>query len=159
MVPALREFDQQYSKLTSLHQVTNHFEVPWDLAGRSKGYLREVARAETARRLTVAAIALKRYQLAHNTYPTSLSELVPAFFSHVPNDLMDGKPLRYQLEPDGSFLLYSVGEDGKDDGGDPTYTGPSTTKDWTTGRDMVWPRAATPKEVEDFEKRGGALGK
>ena len=159
MVPALREFDQQYSKLISLHHATNHFELGLDLSASLKTYFRKVATAETARRLAVTAIALKRYQLAHNTYPASLGELVPAFLSHVPNDLMDGKPLRYRLEPDGSFLLYSVGEDGKDDGGDPTYTGPSTTKDWTTGRDMVWPRAATPKEVEDFEKRGGALGK
>jgi hypothetical protein len=47
------------------------------------------------------------------------------------------------------FLLYSVGEDGRDDGGDPT---PQEAKKryrqiWD-GRDAVWPSAATPEEAK-----------
>jgi hypothetical protein len=58
--------------------------------------------------------------------------------------------LRYKLQADGSFLLYSVGEDGEDNGGDPT---PTTTavNNWLKGRDFVWPRPATAEEVEDYQ--------
>ena len=38
---------------------------------------------------------------------------------------MDGQPLRYRRNADGTFLLYSIGENGKDDGGNPSGNGPS----------------------------------
>ncbi len=31
---------------------------------------------------------------------------------------MDENPLRYRLKPEGAFVLYSIGEDGKHKGGD-----------------------------------------
>ncbi len=107
---------------------------------------------EIARRITVTIIALKRYQLAHNAYPATLNELVPQYLAEVPKDFMDGKPLCYKLQPDGNFLLYSVGEDGEDNGGDPT---PTSGNNWLKGRDIVWPRAATAKEIEDYQKAQG----
>jgi hypothetical protein len=55
---------------------------------------------------------------------------------------MSGKSLCYRLKPDGSFLLYSVGEDGKDDGGDPKPAGGNRYGLWG-GRDAVWPMAAS----------------
>ena len=67
---------------------------------------------------------------------------------------MDGKPLRYRRKEDGTFWLYSVGENGKDDGGDgsppPTYLA-STFKTWYKMRDAVWPAPATPDEVKKYE--------
>jgi hypothetical protein len=113
-------------------------------------YLLRLAGNETGRRLTVTAIALERFHLQRNAYPASLNELVPAFLPQIPTDFMDGKPMRYRLQPDGHFLLYSVGEDGKDDGGDGTSDGFAT--DWVRPRDIVWPRAATPQEVADYLK-------
>jgi hypothetical protein len=83
----------------------------------------------------VTAIALKRYQLRHGNYPTDLSMLVPEFLSTVPRDPVDGKLLRYRLNPDGTFLLYSVGEDGKDDGGDASL--PKSIN----GSNFYWARA------------------
>ena len=62
---------------------------------------------------------------------------------------MDGKALRYRLRPaDADFLLYSVGEDGKDDGGDPAQREDkkSYRQIWD-GRDAVWPSAATAEEA------------
>ena len=44
---------------------------------------------------------------------------MPEFVPKVPLDPVDGQPLRYRRNADGTFLLYSVGENGKDDGGNP----------------------------------------
>jgi hypothetical protein len=99
----------------------------------------------TFREMTTTAIALKRHQLRYGHWPANLAALVPEFLPGVPRDLMDGQPLRYRVRPAGSFLLYSVGEDGKDDGGNPVPAGDSTGP-WDyrgEGRDWVWPQAST----------------
>ena len=75
------------------------------------------AEAEARRRILIAAIALKRYRGRHGGYPKALQELVPELLQSPPIDFMDGKPLRYQLTDDGHFVLYSVGLDCVDDGG------------------------------------------
>jgi hypothetical protein len=46
---------------------------------------------------------------------------------------MDGQPLRYRPNPDGTFLLYSVDLDGRDDGGKP-HGGTGGTN----GNDLIW---------------------
>jgi hypothetical protein len=110
-------------------------------------------RVETARRVLVAAIALKRFQLKHGQLPARLNELVPEFLKSVPIDPNDGKSLRYHPNADGTYLLYSVGDDGKDDGGDPTNTASgSSSLYWQQNhvRDWVWPQPATPAEVQFF---------
>ncbi len=63
------------------------------------------------------SVALERHRLAHKAYPATLAELVPAYLSVLPNDLLTGEPLHYWLNPDGLYTLYSVGWDRKDDGG------------------------------------------
>ena len=60
-------------------------------------------------------LALKIYQERHGKLPGSLSELVPEFFPQVPVDDFDGKPFRYLP---GKKLIYSVGPDLKDSGGE-----------------------------------------
>jgi hypothetical protein len=100
-----------------------------------------IMQQETQGSLMIAAIALQRYQLRHGTLPPDLESLAPEFLSAVPVDYMNGKPLHYRLEPDGSFRLYSVGRDGADDGGDPAPV--AAWKRYSTiwdGRDAVWPR-------------------
>lgn len=99
-----------------------------------------VTRRETERRLTVVAIALRRYELRQGHWPASLSALVPEWLRAVPMDQMSGKPLVYRLNADGTFALYSVGEDGQDDGGDP-HPAPPIAPDLWSGRDAVWPTA------------------
>ena len=99
-------------------------------------------RAETQRRLTVAAIALKRYELRHQSKPATLATLVPEFLSAVPIDPMSGKPLSYRTNQTG-YVLYSAGEDGVDDGGDPLPPAGSKATDIWSGRDAVWPTAAS----------------
>jgi hypothetical protein len=100
-----------------------------------------VAHNETERQMALAAITLKRFQLRHGRLPPDLAALVPEFFAELPWDCMSGKPLCYRLKPGGGFLLYSVGDDGQDNGGDPS---PLSGKDvglWE-GRDAVWPAVA-----------------
>jgi hypothetical protein len=98
----------------------------------------------TLHEMVITAIALKRYELRHGQLPQSLALLVPEFLAEAPHDFMDGQPLRYRLNGDGFFTLYSVGEDGQDDGGDPSTADSDKERQneppWA-GRDWVWPRA------------------
>lgn len=89
--------------------------------------------------LYVAAIAAKRYQLDHGSPPESLQALVPDYLPEVPTDPMDGKPLRYSRSG-RHFLLYSIGTDGKDDGGNPART--AKKRSLLEGKDIVWPKPA-----------------
>ena len=98
-------------------------------------------RSETQRRLTITALALERFRLRHGKYPPELAALVPQFLSAVPIDLMSAKPLRYRLNADGTFTLYSVGEDGRDDGGDPSLASAANKFGLWEGKDAVWPTA------------------
>ncbi|UCG46280.1 MAG: hypothetical protein JSU94_12320 [Phycisphaerales bacterium] len=74
--------------------------------------VREMAALRTAH----AAIAVERYRLATAELPQMLAELVPTYLDAVPKDPFDGNDLRYRPLEAG-FIVYSVGEDGKDDGG------------------------------------------
>ena len=102
----------------------------------------------------ITAIALKRYELQHHQLPDTLDKLVPDFLESVPTDYMDGQPLRYRRNADGSFLLYSVGENGKDDGGDPTLEkgAESSSFNWQNPHalDWVWPQPATAEEIQKY---------
>jgi hypothetical protein len=69
-------------------------------------------------RLLLAHIALRRYRLANHAYPTSLDELVLQYLDAVPVDPFSGKNLIYRRLEEG-YQLYSIGPDGKDDGGTP----------------------------------------
>jgi hypothetical protein len=115
--------------------------------------LNRVLAAEVSRELATTALALKRYQLRHGQYPTELSALVPEYLAAVPRDPADGQPLRYRPRPDGTFLLYSVGEDGTDNGGDAAPALKSDTFGWQRGRDLVWPCPATAEEVSAYQQK------
>lgn len=115
-----------------------------------------IFRTQAAHQILIAAIALKRYQLRHGTYPSQLAMLTPEFVAEVPYDPVDGKPLRYHLNPDGTFALYSIGEDGKDDAGDASPVNSSKTTTWQQGRDWVWPLPASDEEIRLFYAKEAA---
>ena len=73
-------------------------------------------RAVTRLQLTVIAVALERYRKAHGRFPAKLAGLQPRFLKKIPADLYLEKPFRYKPKKNG-YLLYSVGENSKDDGG------------------------------------------
>jgi hypothetical protein len=68
-------------------------------------------------RCGLAAVAAERYRREHGNWPKTLADLVPAYLPAVPLDPFDGEPLRYR-RTGGGAVIYSVGEDGRDDGGD-----------------------------------------
>lgn len=66
---------------------------------------------------TRLACALERFRHARGALPRKLEELVPDFVPVLPADIFDGQPLRYRLNPDGGYDLWSIGPDRKDGGG------------------------------------------
>ena len=83
----------------------------------------------------IISCALERYYLKNHCYPKTLAELVPAFATALPNDIFGGAPYKYVLKSDGTYLLYSIGWDEKDDVGKPFSSGKPETGDW------VWPKS------------------
>lgn len=77
----------------------------------------KAARMQTVNYLARTVCALERHRLVHGSYPETLAALGPAFLPKPLLDPMNAKPFQYRRTDDGWFLLYSVGEDGKDDGG------------------------------------------
>jgi hypothetical protein len=62
------------------------------------------------------AFALAAYRRDNGSYPKNLEALMPKYMDKIPNDLFSGKPLVYKPGEKG-YLLYSVGVNGRDDGG------------------------------------------
>ena len=119
----------------------------------SRGLFANVSARDTIRALAVAAIALRRYQLDHDgVIPPSLAELCPKYLAKIPEDPMDGKPLRYLPKQDGTYRLYSVGTDVVDDGGDVSSTSPRdfyylldrSEGNISSRKDLVWPTEVKP---------------
>jgi len=68
-------------------------------------------------RTAAAALAVERFRLAHtNALPERLDQAAPYCCTNLPADPFDGQPLRYKTHG-GSYVVYSIGSDGKDDGG------------------------------------------
>ena len=77
----------------------------------------EVDLAGIARlRACVTALAVERYRLAKGKLPDGLGDLVGEYLESVPADPFTGQMLKYKKLQQG-YVVYSVGKDGKDDGG------------------------------------------
>jgi hypothetical protein len=61
-------------------------------------------------------LAIRRYQKRHGDWPEALAAIVPDELEAVPIDPFSKKSLVYRVAGD-DFVLYSVGQDGVDDGG------------------------------------------
>ena len=79
--------------------------------------VRKFAAIQSSIDLARVACALERYRLAHGEYPESLDALAPQFIETLPHDIINGQPLHYRREANGPFVLYSVGWNETDDGG------------------------------------------
>ena len=143
-------FDVFFDKVLDTRLGLTHVSLSY----QRLGIVRLAITAEVYRHLVITAIALKRFELRHGKFPETLTELTPAFTSAIPLDAMNGQPLQYHLNIDGTYVLYSVGENGIDDGGD-------TTESTRTGnvpyywflhdtRDWVWPQPATQTEIDKY---------
>jgi hypothetical protein len=81
------------------------------------------------RELTDMALALAAYRADHGSYPATLAELAPKYIAKVPKDIFNDADLHYKREA-GGYLLYSVGQNGKDDGGKTREDDPPAGADW-----------------------------
>ena len=66
-----------------------------------------------------ASVPLERFYLKHGRYPEQLEHLVPEFCDVMPQDPMSSQPFHYRRLGSDGFELYSVGWNGKDEGGFP----------------------------------------
>ena len=99
------------------HRVPYSFFMPI-LLMKAVGYnVLDTARGQTYVDAARVACALERHRLATGRLPERLESLVPTYLDRVPTDVADGHPLRYQSKPDGSYVLYSIGANLKDDHG------------------------------------------
>jgi hypothetical protein len=73
-------------------------------------------RTQAETRCAAVALAVERYRLARGHWPDSLAILIPDFLPKVPTDPFDGLPLRFRPFDQG-VVIYSVGPDGVDNGG------------------------------------------
>jgi hypothetical protein len=73
-------------------------------------------RTQTLLRLFRVELALREYHQRQGAYPAALRQLVPRALAVVPVDPFSDQPFRYRRRGT-TYLLYSVGPDGKDDGG------------------------------------------
>jgi len=62
------------------------------------------------------SLSLANYRLDKGKYPDKLTELLPQYTGKVIEDFFVDEPLHYERQGTG-YLLYSVGKNGKDDGG------------------------------------------
>ncbi len=83
-------------------------------------------------RAAQTALAIQRYRLAAGKLPDALPDLVPTYLDTVPRDPFDGKDLRYARLQAG-YVVYSIGENLRDDGG--TERPPGSR---TTGKSANW---------------------
>jgi hypothetical protein len=63
------------------------------------------------------ALALAAYRADHEDYPDTLAALAPRYLAAVPQDHFTGGDLHYERHG-GGYCVWSVGEDGEDDGAD-----------------------------------------
>jgi hypothetical protein len=76
-------------------------------------------------RAAIALIAAERYRLRHGRWPDSLAQLTPDLLPRIPLDPFSKATLLYGKRDDG-VVIYSVGYDAKDDGGDVDGDHPGT---------------------------------
>ncbi|MFC1603544.1 hypothetical protein ACFL5F_00830 [Planctomycetota bacterium] len=97
-------------------------------------------RREALYQATIVTLALKHCRLEKNEYPETLSELIAAgFLDELPMDPYSDKPLVYK-KTDDDFIIYSVGRNFTDDGGEYAKDRSGNIRTWSDNDDTVfWP--------------------
>jgi len=78
------------------------------------------ARTRQNNQLTQVCLAISAHRLKTGSYPASKDAINSAWLESWPNDVLTGQPLRYKPRA-GGYLLYSAGNNGKDEGGNNLY--------------------------------------
>ena len=85
------------------------------------------------------ACSLERYKRIEGGYPAELADLVPSYIETIPVDLFDLKkePVRYLKDGD-RYRVYSVGNNGEDDGGKISFRSEKRNRRDRKAGDLVW---------------------
>jgi hypothetical protein len=127
--PVERKFDTE--KLTKAQR-----QLDLAMCSRSsmEPYLQKAVWIHAHNHMAAIACGLELARRANGKYPSALEALVPTHLPRLPIDPTSGEAFRYRVEPNGSYLLYSVGFDRKDDGG---KTGSEEQRD-PSDPDWLW---------------------
>jgi len=89
---------------------------------------------------TLTILALLRYEKDKGSYPNDLQQLITAgYLKQLPIDSFADKPLSYG-KTDDDFILYSVGPNFTDEGGEYSRDSKGRIKNWLDNGDAVfWP--------------------
>ncbi len=95
---------------------------------------------QVERGATMTILAALRYKQNEGNYPEDLNELIAAdYLKELPIDAFSGRPLVYK-KTDDNFILYSVGLNFTDDGGESGKDRKGRVRSWRNNGDMVfWP--------------------
>lgn len=133
----IQEVKQPYSSMAQPTSLTD--PVARSLVSDYSRSRWSAARAETSNVLLMTALALRVYRLEKGAYPQKLNALVPSYLQAIPTDPYGaGEALRYQKKG-ADYKLWSIGTDGKDDGGQPVED--KTKKPNTRNRFLVEPES------------------
>ena len=88
-------------------------------------------------------LALAAYRHERGKYPGKLAALIPRYIERLPSDAFDDRPFFYGREGRG-FVLYTVGPNGKDEGGNhrgdaPDYRGDDIRIRVPLDKSSIWP--------------------
>jgi len=110
--------EQQLERFTAVDKELDRDGVFSEIFGPNLiNICRANLRAEATLSAMEAGLACERFRLAHKRWPESLAELVQEkLLDAVPTDPFDGQPLRFTRRK-GGIVIYSVGYDLHDDGG------------------------------------------
>ncbi len=100
-----------------------------------RGVAEAEMRANVKRDLINVGFRLAQYRADRGEYPNQLADLVPQYIAAIPIDPFADHPFVYRWQPVG-FMLYSVGLNGKDDGGT-GYRDYESDRDVDAGEDDI----------------------
>jgi hypothetical protein len=98
------------------------------LAAGTESNVKTHFRALTERRAAAIFLAMALWRADHpNSWPKSLSELTPDYLQSIPLDPFSPNNAAFPYKPDSAVgpIIYSVGEDGVDDGGSEQTSDPN----------------------------------
>ncbi len=101
------------------------------------------ARGRAANQVASIVFAVCAFRAENGRIPSSLQQLVPKYLPTLPVDRFSGRPARYLPTADG-YLIYSVGPNGKDEGGKhrgdaPDYRGDDIRIRVPLDKTSIWP--------------------
>jgi hypothetical protein len=96
-----------------VERITNGPQMQWE---GSQAFSGMVDRWLATSRLLQTDLAIRRFRAEQGELPADLEDMVPKYLPVVPLDRFTQRPLVYRAAGD-EFTLYSVGDDGADNGG------------------------------------------